>query len=76
MKVVAWRGAGGRWSMWHFEREEFPYSSAFYCRATLPTNAVTMRKKLEGIVMEKVCKECRENLYLENLKNEHHNTTG
>lgn len=74
MNVVAWRGSQGRWSKWHVEREEHPYSSALYCRATLPANSVTMRKKLDGSIMGKVCKECRENLYLENLKNEHHST--
>ena len=68
MNVVAWRGAGGKWSLWHFERAEYPYS--LYCRATLPTGTATMRKKL--VAMTKICRECRRNLYLEKLKHEHH----
>ncbi len=68
MNIVAWRGANGRWSKWHFEREEYPYS--LYCRATVASNTATIRRKL--VSLDKVCKECRENLYLENLKSEHH----
>lgn len=55
--IVAWRGAGGKWSKWHYEREEYPHR--LFCRATVADRTVVMRKlRHDAKDTGEICLEC------------------
>jgi hypothetical protein len=75
MNAVTWRGAMGRWTKWHYERDEYPYS--LYCRATVAEKTITLRQKVDlevgaGPKPEEICRECTKNLYWEVIKSGAH----